>query len=489
MLAAAQRTVPPSSQPWLRSSATALACAVREGRVSSRALVDLHISRVEEVNPRINAVVATRFQEARAEADAWDARVRRGVDELLPPFAGVPCTIKECFGVEGMPQTAGLVARKGTIAREDATAVARLRAAGAIVLGVTNTSELCMWVESDNRVYGRTRNPHDLGRTAGGSSGGEGAIIAAGGSPFGLGSDIGGSIRMPAFFNGIWGHKPSSGLVPGTGQYPLAHGPALRYLTTGPLARHAEDLMPLLRVLAGPDGQDSACEPLALGDPRAVDIAKLRVLDVRGDGILPLDRDLLRAQAKVADALRAMGARVEEASLRGLRQSLAIWSAMMADAGGPSFRALLENGGSLSVRRELVLSALGRSSFTFPALALVLVEAVPRYMKARTRSLVRAGHALRAELEERLGDDGVMLYPSHRRPAPRHGTPLAFPVEWAYTAILNVLEVPATQVPLGRTRSGVPLGVQVVSARGGDDRTIAVGMALARRGEAETLFD
>src|SRR6185503_363040 len=158
----------------------------------------------------------------------------------------------------------GLVARKGRLATQDAVAVARLRAAGAIPLGVTNVSELCMWMESDNRVYGRTNNPYDQARTVGGSSGGEGAIIGAGGAPFGVGSDIGGSIRIPAAFCGVVGHKPSGRLVPNTGQFPPAEGPANAYLGTGPLVRRVRDVWPLLRVMAGPDGHDPVCAPATL---------------------------------------------------------------------------------------------------------------------------------------------------------------------------------------------------------------------------------
>src|SRR4051812_38877312 len=250
-----------------RLSAVELAALIRGRRISSREAVEAHIAQIARVNPVLNAVVRERFDEARAEADAADAALARGDVDMLPPLHGVPCTIKECFALRGMPHSAGLRARRHVVAARDATAVARLRQAGAIPLGVTNTSELCMWMESNNRVYGRTNNPYDASRIVGGSSGGEGAIIGAGASPFGLGSDIGGSIRGPAFFNGVFGHKPTGGLVPGTGQYPLARGAALRYLTTGPLARRAEDLMPLLRVLAGPDGHDGGCEAMPLGDP------------------------------------------------------------------------------------------------------------------------------------------------------------------------------------------------------------------------------
>ena len=187
--------------------------------------------------------------------------------------------------MSGMPQTAGLVARRGHLAPEDAPTVARLRAAGAIPVGTTNTSELCMWLESNNQVYGRTSNPYDARRIVGGSSGGEGAIIGAGGSPFGLGSDVGGSIRMPAFFNGVFGHKPSSGLVPNTGQFPSPSGAreGRRYLVTGPLARSARDLPLLLSILAGPDGACDACEPMTLEDSANVSFRGRRVLDIRND--------------------------------------------------------------------------------------------------------------------------------------------------------------------------------------------------------------
>jgi fatty acid amide hydrolase 2 len=195
----------------LTTSVRELARRVRSRTLSSLELVDAHIAQIERVNPVLNAVVRERFEEARVEARRADARQARGDD--LPPLHGVPCTIKEAFALTGMPNTSGLLARKGFLATEDAAAVAKLRAAGAIPLGVTNVSELCMWLESNNRVYGRTNNPYDPARIAGGSSGGEGAIVAAGASPFGLGSDVGGSIRLPAFFNGIFGHKPSGGPV------------------------------------------------------------------------------------------------------------------------------------------------------------------------------------------------------------------------------------------------------------------------------------
>lgn len=196
------------SEKILRSSATELARAIRHGELRSIEVVNAHLDRIAAVNPQLNAVVYDLAPSARAMAKEADAARERGAD--LGPLHGVPCTIKESFAMPETPFTSGLVARIGIRPSETATAVKRLVDAGAIPMGKTNVSELCMWMEGNNKVYGRTNNPYDPSRIVGGSSSGEGAIIGAGGSPFGLGSDIGGSIRMPAFFNGIFGHGCSS---------------------------------------------------------------------------------------------------------------------------------------------------------------------------------------------------------------------------------------------------------------------------------------
>ncbi len=463
----------------LNSSATNLAAMIKARQVTSTELVDAYIQRIQAVNPRLNAVVATRYQLARQEAADADKATQESKPEKLPPLHGVPCTIKEAFGLIGMPNTSGLVSRKGTIAKTDATAVARLRGAGAIPLGVTNISELCMWMESHNRVYGRTNNPYDQSRTAGGSSGGEGSIVGSGASPFGLGSDIGGSIRMPAFFNGVFGHKPTGGLVPGTGQFPDAENEARRYLTTGPLTRHSEDLMPLLRIIAGPDGVDGECRPFELGDPDAVDISSLNVINVPTNGAIRVDSDLRHAQREAASTLRARGANVRSDRFPALKNSLFIWSAMLSAAEDSSYRSRLGQGEPVSALKELLKWTLRRSQHTLPSIGLALIEQVPEKLPSTmNQKYIEAGAALRQELIDVMGDNGVILFPSYASPAPKHRKALWPPIKWMYTAIFNVLEFPVTQVPLGLNNQGVPLGVQVVGAPGNDHITIAVAKAL-----------
>ncbi len=462
----------------LLASATEMAAAIAAREVTSADVVEAHIEQVRRVNPSINAVVQDRFEVARAEARAADEAVAAGAPDL-PPLHGVPCTIKECFALDGMKQCAGLASKAARVPDEEAPTVERLRGAGAIPLGVTNLSELCMWMESNNRVYGRTNNPYDLRRIVGGSSGGEGAIVGAGASPFGLGSDIGGSIRMPAFFCGVFGHKPSGGLVPGTGQYPVAHGDALRYLTTGPLCRRADDLWPLLQLLAGPDGTDTGCEPFALGDPADVDVSELTVLHIPDNGTTPVTKELRDAQRRVADHLESRGAQVRTPSLAGLRKSFDIWGAMLHEAGGPTFTELMADGdGRWSATMKLVRWATGGGVHTLPALALCLLERTADFPKGRAAKWAAKGVELRQQLEDELGPNGVMLYPPYARTAPKHYQPMLRPFEWVYTAILNVMQLPATQVPLGLDSRGLPLGVQVAAAHGNDHLTIAVAKEL-----------
>lgn len=465
----------------LLSSATELARAIRHRELTSKEVVEAHLALIRDVNPVLNAVVYDLEDSARRMAEEADAAVQRGAD--LPPLHGVPCTIKESFALAGTPQTSGVVARIGLRSTENATTVDRLLEAGAIPLGKTNVSELCMWMEGNNRVYGRTNNPYDPRRIVGGSSSGEGAIVGAGGSPFGLGSDIGGSIRMPAFFNGVFGVKVTGGRIPNTGQYPEAHGPSARYCCTGPIARHAEDLHLLVSIMQGPDGKcEGATRAMPLGDPRSVAIDSLEVLVVEDDGRTFVHPELRKAQSRAAKVLEARGARVRKAKIPGLERSLEIWSSMLQTRGAGSFAELLAQGkvGGFQFGREIARWLAGQSDHTLPAIILGGLESITNAMPDRQAEMVALGEELRERIVREIGERGVMLYPSHAMPAPLHYQPLLFPVMWVYTAILNVLELPVTQVPLGFAKSGAPLGVQVAAVHENDHLTLAVALELER---------
>jgi fatty acid amide hydrolase 2 len=477
-----------SPEQILTSSATALSLAMRAGRVSSREIVEAHIARIRLVNPTINALVKDRFDAALKEADnADELRMSGGVHaDDLPPFHGIPFTAKDALRAVGMPNTSGLWARRDVVGSEDATAVKRLKKAGAILLGVTNISELCMWMESNNKVWGRTRNPYDPTRTAGGSSGGEGAIVGAGGSVIGLGSDVGGSIRMPAFFGGVFGHKPTGGLVPNTGHYPTAENLHQRYVTTGPIVRRAVDLMPFLKVVAGPDGIEERCidDPSFLSSPEEIDLKKITAFVVPDNGMFAVDRRMLAAQDRAARALEGAGVKIERRDpLPAMKRGLEIWSAMLHVGGGDwTFRELMAAGDpKFRPLLEMAKFVVGRSNYTFAGLGLCLIEGVPDLLgEKRTRTLVELGASLRRELEEMIGEDGVMLFPSYPTVAPKHMMPLLPPLKWVYTGLFNVLEMPVTQVPLGLDERNVPLGVQVVGVNKRDTLTIAVAHCLER---------
>jgi fatty acid amide hydrolase 2 len=381
-----------------------------------------------------------------------------------------------------MPNTAGVVARGSTPSEQTAPTAARLIEAGAIPLGVTNTSELTLWIESSNRVYGRTNNAYDPARTAGGSSGGEGAIVGSGGSPLGLGSDIGGSIRLPAFFNGVFGHKCTSHLVPNTGQWPDAVGEPSRMLAVGPIVRRAEDLMPVLRTIAGPDGVDPETRDVDLGDPADVVLHGLPVILGREFTPPRISRDLLDARERAAGALAAAGASVREESLKTIRRAMEYYVATLAS--GEAEEVWVQVGGSPGTRPPLGRIARdvvrGRGDHTLALLLLMAAERLgERVPEARNRKAIEAGRALAREVEAVIGD-GVLLHPPFGRVAPRHGRTVGRPWVVLPAAVFNLMGLPATEIPLGLNVDGLPLGVQAVAGRDRDHVSIAVALELER---------
>ena len=287
---------------------------------------------------------------------------------------------------------------------------------------------------------------------------------------------------MPAFFNGVFGHKPSGGLIPGTGQYPVAGGVALKYLTTGPLCRKAEDLAFLSTIMMGPDEQDEGCvefpELLELQEKaKSVDISSLQVFWL--DSIKSFQ--VSRLQPEMRDCLDAAVREMENHCdvtsvketgrlMKKLNDAVDIWSCMIHKGNPVTFVSLMADGKPFSTVWELLKwLIIGSTPYTAPGLVLCLVEKAPALTPKRTAQKVRDGELLRAELEEMLGDNGVLLFPSHPKVAPKHTRPLLYPFNWIYTGIWNVLLAPVTQVPMGLSRKeGLPLGIQVIAKNGND---------------------
>src|ERR1700691_4510991 len=256
-------------------SANEIAAQIRRKERSPVEVARVHLDRIERLNPELNAFVDHQPESVLAQAREAEKAIRRG--DRLGPLHGVPLSIKSSLDVSGHRCEGGTRLRAGRIAAEDAPLVARLRAAGAVILGVTNAPELLMAWETDNLLYGRTNNPWDLGRTAGGSSGGEAAAIAAGLSAGGVGSDGGGSIREPAHFCGICGLKPTPGRIPATGHFPTSVGPFALLGVVGPMARNVDDLKILFEVMQGPDDGDPSAAPLPVRRPDKEDLKKFRI--------------------------------------------------------------------------------------------------------------------------------------------------------------------------------------------------------------------
>jgi fatty acid amide hydrolase 2 len=465
----------------LTMSVVEMAGRIRKGELSPVKVLEAHIQRIEEINPRINAVVVPRFEEARKEAKEAEDRLARSREEL-PPLFGVPCTMKDCFSMKGLPWAAGVWARRNLVADSDATVVERLKAAGAIIMGKTNVPEAAMWLETYNHVYGRTRNPYDPGRGAGGSSGGEGAIIAAAGSPFGIGSDIGGSIRYPSAFNGVAGHKPTGRLVPATGHWPPAPGLVAPYCCYGPIARRVSDLAYILPIISGPDGRDEIVEKRDVRPLDSVDPKNLRVFYYDSNGQSRPSADVRSAVNKAAEALAGQNIPVEYWRPEGVEKGMQIWQGGLSQNPVPFIQNLyLEGEKPVSLGRELLKFMFRRSKITFPALGVSLIEGPGKLMKARNRSFIELAADLRDRIEQRLGENGVIICPVFTSPAPRQTWEAwmnFIRLGVGYSGIFNIMELPSTIIPIFHRQDGLPVSVQVVSARFNDHLTMATAKIL-----------
>lgn len=476
---------PPIENLLLLDTASTLALKIRTKKVKSVEVVEAFISRIRDINPLLNCVVDERFDDALKDARGVDKLIESGIkteEEIAKetPFLGVPFTTKDSIQVKGLCFTAGLYLRRNIKGEEDAAVVAAIRRAGAIPLALTNVSELCMWWESHNTVHGRTCNPYDSNRIVGGSSGGEGCLQAAAGSPMGLGSDIGGSIRMPCHFNGVFGHKPSRGLVSNAGEYPIASKEHDLFLGTGPICRFASDLVPILKVLT-----EKNVDKVRFDEK--VDIKSLKFYYMEDDGgsslVSPVQKEIKAAMRRVLEHLsKTHGIHAQRVHVEKMKRSAAIWFAKMKVKGEPDFcQELANRNGSINVFWELIKWVLRVSKHTFIALATGLSEkmGVKTGSRAHTLLLEACDH-LYADFKDLLGDNGIFLYPTHPTAAPYHNEPVFKPLNFSYTAIINVLGFPATHCPLGLNSQGLPIGIQAVGSMNNDHHCVAVASELEK---------
>ncbi|KAB0794152.1 hypothetical protein PPYR_13772 [Photinus pyralis] len=469
--------VPKPSNPIVIESATALAKRIREQNLTSEALVRACIDRIKQVNPLINAVVDERFEDALAEAKQLDERIRNGAvssEEFAEkPFLGVPFSTKESSACKGMRSTYGLVCRKDKRAEEDAEAVRLVKNAGGILIAITNIPVLNMWQETDNRVYGRTNNPYNTTRDVGGSSGGEGAIIAACGVPFGIGTDIGGSIRIPAFKCGIFGHKPTGELIQTRGlTYRTGKEPST-IMSAGTLTRSSSDIIPFLKVLL-----DKNVNRLQLDKQVNVKDLKVHYMLSSGDSKMSLlTREMTAAILKVVKHFEVdLKASPKKLIVPELKYGMALWRYWLTQEANANFaRDLTDRKGQVSPIWEVLKWVFQCSEFNSGAIFNLIGTYLPLMNEKKARDLTKQ---LKDSLMDALGDNGVLIYPSAPWSARYHNTSLLRPYNFGYFAVWNLLKFPVTQVPLGLDSEGLPIGVQVVAAPYQDHLCIAVAREL-----------
>ena len=435
-------------------SATTLAALIREKKASPVEVVAAYLDRIVDQNPLLNAFVHVEPEWALSAARAAESAVMRS--ENLGPLHGVPLSIKSSIDVGGFRCEAGTKLREGYVAARDATLVSRLRSAGAIILGVTNTPELLMAWETDNLLYGRTSNPWDLSRTAGGSSGGEAAAIASGMSAGGVGSDGGGSIREPAHFCGICGLKPTPGRVPASGHFPNSAGPFAQLGVVGPMARTMADLKLLFSVMAGPDDGDPSSAPVPLRWPDDQQLRRTTIGYFEDDGRTPVTAETRAAVRKARAALEERGFQAAPFRPDGLDQARELWWKYFGICGG----MLL---GPMTQGHESDLSPILKEFLSWTA-------AEPAHTGHTLLYSWLERDELRAQILAQMQVFPVLICPVTAIPAFRHGE-RSWQVEgrtvkyldaWSYCEWFNLLGFPAAVVPVGRSAEGLPIGVQVV---------------------------
>lgn len=453
--------------------ASEITSQIRQRKISPREVVEAHLDRIGWLNPRINALVHIDREGALESARVAETALMKGFK--LGPLHGAPLTLKSSIDVSGWPCEAGTRLRAGNIPATDAPLAARLKNAGAILLGNTNTPEMLMAYETDNLLYGRTNNPWDFSRTPGGSSGGESAAIAAGLSAGGVGSDGGGSIRIPAHFTGICGLKPTPGRIPATGHFPPSLGPFALTGVVGPMARTVGDLKLMFETLVGPDPGDPSSAPVPFRWLAEDEVRKLHIGWFEDDGRTPVTLETRNAVRQAVQSLAEDGFQVDPVQLDGLERARQLWWNIFGRTGAMILKPMV-------CGQEAGLSPILKQFLSFMAVdePLTLPDLIQTWIER---------DQLRIQLLARMEKFPVLLCPVCAIPAFRHGER-----EWeiegkkvnyldvmSYTQWFNLLGNPAAVVPVGRSAEGLPIGVQVVGRPYEEEIVLAVAAEIEKR--------
>ncbi|CAK1546107.1 unnamed protein product [Leptosia nina] len=477
---------PPPTNPILFKSATKLAAMIRNKEISSEVVVTAYIERCKEVNAYLNAIVEPRYDVAIREAQSIDKMIRsneRSAEMLEKefPLLGVPMTVKESLGVEGMSNNVGYVYSYRNRATKDAEIVRLARAAGAIPIAVTNTPQFCMNWETFNNVTGVTRNPYNLKCTPGGSSGGESALIAAAASVIGLGSDLAGSLRLPAMFTGIFGHKPTPRLLSIEGHWPYGLNHDFEdYFAVGPITRYAEDLPLLLKVLKRPNGPEVPFD-------KPVDITRLKFYYMESDGSYALNKigpDVRKAMDKAKAYIKsAFNLNVRKLQIKNMHHMCEISGRIIVRLNhvpniytDPKGRSI-----SKSMWPELLKKMVGMSNDSLFSVtyrpAQQLLDILP---EGYFEELLKTLEQIKEDIKKELSDDAVLLFPTYPEPAHLHYRVFYKVIDSGYLSIFNVLGLPSTNCPISLTDKGLPVGIQIVANKYQDHLTLAVAKQFER---------
>ncbi|XP_066257002.1 fatty-acid amide hydrolase 2-A-like isoform X2 [Euwallacea similis] len=468
--------LPKLKNPIVLESASSLAKKIRERELKSEDIVQAFIDRIKEVNPIINAIVDRRFEAALKEAKQIDQDIANGkiheIDFKNKPFLGVPFTSKESTAAEGLSWTFGLIKRRGRKATFDADCVSSMKQAGAILLGVTNIPQLNLWQETSNPLYGLTKNPYNTTRNVGGSSGGESSILAACGSPIGIGTDIGGSCRIPAFMCGVFGHKISNNIVNLKGLTYRTGEEKDTMVSVGAMTRYAEDLLPFIKALAGPKADE-----LKLDMP--VSIKRLQVYYITNpkDPLMsPFRPEIHAILLKAVKHLEEVcSKKPQELVFENLKYQYKLWKYWLSLENTNFKNDINDKEGEVNAITEIIKHFTIGGDFT----TATIFNLINGYLKPVDSSwAIETTLNLRESFLSKLDDNSVLLYPSSSFPASYHHTALLRPFNFDCFAIWNAMKFPVTQVPMGLGSEGLPLGIQVVAAPNQDRLCVAVAKQL-----------